>query len=101
MSSFRHMSQPYKMLVVDLDGTLLDSQGRVSARNRESILNARTSGLEVIIATGRALVESTKPLQEIDHKHLVVAAGGSLLCDWSSNRTLQRRVMPLGLVHRL
>lgn len=89
----------YDLLVIDLDGTLLNSKGRVSDPNKQAIRDAWDAGLEVIIATGRALVESTRPLQEIGHKHLVVAAGGSLLCDASSKRTIERRVMPRDLVH--
>ena len=92
------MSLPYDLLVVDLDGTLLDRDGQVSARNRRAIEQARAAGLEIIVATGRALVESADPLRAIDHRHLVVAAGGSLLCDAVSKATLQRRVMPHDLV---
>lgn len=97
-SSFRTMSRRYDLLILDLDGTLLDSKGRVSTRNRDAIIRARDTGLEIIIATGRALIESADPLRAIEHEHLVVAAGGSLLCDASSGRTLKRRIMPHDLV---
>ena len=92
------MSRRYDMLVIDLDGTLLDRRGRVSAENRKAVSRARQEGLELIIATGRALVESAEPLKQIKHDHLVVAAGGSLLCDAADGRTLERRIMPQDLV---
>lgn len=98
MSSFRIMASKYDLLILDLDGTLLDSKGQVSPRNRQAIAQARDQGLEIIIATGRALIESADPLRAIEHEHLVVAAGGSLLCDASTGRTLQRRIMPHDLV---
>ena len=92
------MSRRYDMLVIDLDGTLLDRRGRVSPENRKAVSRARQEGLELIIATGRALVESAEPLKQIKHDHLVVAAGGSLLCNAADGRTLERRIMPLDLV---
>jgi len=86
------------MLVLDLDGTVLDSAGHVSAGNRRAIARARAAGLEVIVATGRALVESDGPLREIGEQKLIVAAGGSLLCDVPTRATLRRRTMPRELV---
>ena len=86
------------MLVLDLDGTLLDRRGHVSDANRNAIERARNAGLQVLIATGRALVESRDPLRQIDYQDLIVAAGGSLLCDVATGRTLDRQVMPSDLV---
>ena len=88
----------YDILVVDLDGTLLDRQGRVSSANRDAVDRARKAGLVLLVATGRALVESRAPLREINHQELIVAAGGSLLCDVATGRTLDRHVMSRDLV---
>ena len=70
------MEMPYDLLVVDLDGTLLGRNGDVSSRNRRALAQARECGLELIIATGRSLVESRCALDAVDHQGLVVAAGG-------------------------
>ncbi len=83
----------YDLLVIDLDGTLLTGDGCVSPRDRAAIHEARSAGIEVIIATGRALSESRAALRAIDHQGLLIAAGGSLMCDTASGRTLDRRVM--------
>jgi hypothetical protein len=83
----------YDLLVIDLDGTLLARDGSVSERNRTAISAARAGGIEVIIATGRALAESRSALRAIDHDGLLIAAGGSLLCDVVTGRTLDRRAM--------
>jgi HAD superfamily hydrolase (TIGR01484 family) len=89
------------MLVVDLDGTLLGRGGEVSARNREAVVRARDAGLDVIVATGRALVESAHLLEAIDHKGMVIAAGGALLCDAATGKTVARSVMPPDVVHEV
>src|SRR5688500_2064789 len=92
------MEMPYDLLVVDLDGTLLGRNGEVSSRNRRALAQARECGLVLVIATGRSLVESRCALDAVDHQGLVVAAGGSLLCDAASGRTLDRRALPADLV---
>lgn len=42
-----------KMLVIDIDGTLLNPEGKITAYTRETILAARAEGLVVTLATGR------------------------------------------------
>jgi Cof subfamily protein (haloacid dehalogenase superfamily) len=44
----------YKLLVVDIDGTLLGSQGGISAEDKEALAAARRAGVLVCLSTGRA-----------------------------------------------
>ena len=92
------MSSAYDMLVIDLDGTLMGPGGSVSPANVQAVRSAREAGLEIVIATGRALVESWKPLQAIDHDGIVITAGGSMMCHASDGRTLHRHAMMPELV---
>jgi HAD superfamily hydrolase (TIGR01484 family) len=84
------MSRRYDILAIDLDGTLLRSDGTISQRNIQAVRAARERGIEVVIATGRALSESRASLAAIDHTGMLIAAGGSLLCDASSGATIDR-----------
>ena len=45
----------YKLLVVDIDGTLLGRERSVSAEDREALAEARRSGVMVSLSTGRAI----------------------------------------------
>ncbi len=51
----RSIKSPYRLLVVDLDGTLLDKNGAVSAEDREALAEARESGILLSLSTGRAV----------------------------------------------
>lgn len=42
-----------RLIALDLDGTLLDSRGELSERNREAINSARARGVSVALVTGR------------------------------------------------
>lgn len=47
------MTSPIRLLAVDIDGTLLNSQFRISPIDIEALRRARQSGIEVILVTGR------------------------------------------------
>jgi Cof subfamily protein (haloacid dehalogenase superfamily) len=51
------ITQAPRMVVTDMDGTLLDSDGRrVSARNAAALRRAGEAGARVVIATGRPVI---------------------------------------------
>ena len=43
------------IIALDLDGTLLDSQKRLSGRNKEALLRCSDLGIEIVPTTGRAV----------------------------------------------
>lgn len=43
----------YRLLAVDLDGTLLDDRGQVPPENARALLRAQQAGVEVALCTGR------------------------------------------------
>jgi len=79
----------YKLLAVDLDGTLLDSQGRLSAANRAALHRAHEAGLRVCLCTGRCLTETRPVIEQIglDLDHAVVVCG-AIVSDARTGATL-------------
>ncbi len=49
------INHPYKLLVVDIDGTLLGSDGSISVEDREALAKASHSGVQVSLSTGRVI----------------------------------------------
>lgn len=94
----RPMNDRFDLLVIDLDGTLMTSRGEVSQRNRDAIDAVWQAGVRVIVATGRALVESLSPLEAIGHEGIVIGAGGAIMSDARTGRTVSRDAMPPDLV---
>jgi 5-amino-6-(5-phospho-D-ribitylamino)uracil phosphatase len=89
-----------RLLAIDLDGTLISGDGEISARNRAAIDAARRAGVRVVVCTGRGLVECRRYLSVIDQRDPVAVAGGSIIADPASGRTLRRFPVRLDLVHR-
>jgi hydroxymethylpyrimidine pyrophosphatase-like HAD family hydrolase len=93
-------SPRYDMLAIDLDGTLLDSAGRVSERNVRAVARARDAGIKVTVCTGRGLVECRHVLREIGQEETAVVAGGSIVACPTTGRTLHRFAFDPGFVSR-
>lgn len=45
----------YKVVVIDMDGTLLDSNKQISIKNKEAIIKIQKRGIKVTLASGRPL----------------------------------------------
>jgi 5-amino-6-(5-phospho-D-ribitylamino)uracil phosphatase len=111
----------YRMLGIDLDGTLLDRRGRVSAENRHALQQAQRAGVLVAPCTGRGWVESRSaiaqlpmppasaqletrnPKPETDSPGVFV--GGAAVCDLVTGRSRDLAViephLALRIVHDL
>jgi Cof subfamily protein (haloacid dehalogenase superfamily) len=55
----------YKLLVVDIDGTLLSRDGSISADNKKALDQARQSGVRVALSTGRAVLACRSILDQL------------------------------------
>ncbi|MGD0427771.1 MAG: HAD-IIB family hydrolase [Candidatus Acidiferrales bacterium] len=44
---------PIKLIAMDIDGTLLNSKSEISERNSETIAEAASRGIEIVLVTGR------------------------------------------------
>lgn len=74
---FCEIALKYRLLAVDLDGTLLDSSGRVHARDREAIEQLAEKGVPTTIITGRLFSGSRRIAEEIGARGPIGCADGS------------------------
>jgi 5-amino-6-(5-phospho-D-ribitylamino)uracil phosphatase len=83
----------YKLIALDMDGTLLNDQSMVTPANRAAIADAKRAGISVVLSTGRGL-QSLRPYYEsLELNSPIVAVNGSEI--WRSAAELHKRhVMP-------
>ena len=55
----------YKLIAIDMDGTLLNSDKQISVQNKAAIAAARAKGIVVVLASGRPLNGMKSQLQEL------------------------------------
>ncbi len=68
-----------KLLALDLDGTLLDSKGKISAENKFAIRRAEQNGVLVTIATGRRFRDARPVALEAEFNAPIITHNGALL----------------------
>ena len=81
------------LLALDLDGTLLDSRGQISERNRKAIETAREQGVRVAVVTGRRFRDSRPVALELGVDVPLISHNGALTKHASSLQTVA--VLPL------
>ena len=87
------MAAPYRMIAIDLDGTLLSPFGEVTPRAKAAVHKALEAGLLVCFATGRNWTESRAVLDAVAHYDSAVFVGGAMVVDTKQRLTLHRTMM--------
>ncbi|SFC20276.1 hypothetical protein SAMN05443252_102179 [Bacillus sp. OV322] len=64
-------------IAIDMDGTLLNKQQKVSAENKRAIEHAQKEGVEIVIVTGRSFQEARFALDEANIVCPVICVNGA------------------------
>ncbi len=83
----------YRMIAIDLDGTLLCGNGTVTPRAKAAIHRALNAGMLVCFATGRNWTESRTVIDAVEHYGSAVFVGGAMVIDTKQRVTLHRTMM--------
>ena len=92
----------FKLLALDLDGTLTDSKKRISGKNREYIRKAQEKGVEIILASGRPVIGIRSIADELDlwkTGGYILAYNGGQIIDCKSGNDLVKQTIPMECVH--
>lgn len=69
---------PYKLIVLDLDGTLLNSQKKISVGNLTALRNARENGVSVAFSTARSVGAMREYIAAVQ-PDILISNGGALV----------------------
>ena len=71
----------YKLIAIDLDGTLLNSYGEVSEVNKQAINMAIKKNIEVVLTSGRMPKAILPIANEINANNYIISANGASVYD--------------------
>ncbi len=91
----------YKLLVLDVDGTLIGKGAYPSPRVTEAVRAARAKGIEVALGTGRATEACYHLFRHLGLAGLHVVFDGAAVIDWPSNDIVFLRALPPPAAKRL
>lgn len=84
----------YKLIAIDLDGTMLNSYGEVTENTKRVLKQTKQKGAEVVIASGRSIDSIKYIASEIDSSKYMIAGNGAVVYDRSQNKILYEKYIP-------
>ena len=79
----------YRLIAVDLDGTLLNSSGRLSEQNASALKKVSAAGMAVVPATARWYQAAVQPFAPLGLATAAIAAAGADVRDTAAKVVLQ------------
>ena len=83
----------YKLVAIDLDGTMLNSYGVVSEETKNTIKEIEKQGVEVIIASGRPIDSIKQIAKEIESKNYFIAGNGAIIYDMKKDEIIYEKTL--------
>ena len=83
----------YKLVAIDLDGTMLNSYGVVSEETKNTIKEVEKQGIEVIIASGRPIDSIKEIAKEIESKNYFIAGNGAIIYDMKKDEIIYEKTL--------
>ena len=84
-----------KMIGLDLDGTLLNTQKELTANTRRVLAEAIDSGILVLMATGRPFTGIPEELRTFPGIHYALTSNGARVLDTDHNKLLIEQLLPM------
>ena len=94
----------YKLVAIDMDGTLLKEDKTISERTKNAIQSARDKGVTVVLATGRPIEGVSRYLEELNmysDSDYVLSYNGSLIQKTKSKESVAKIALTGADLHYL
>ncbi|MBC7345666.1 MAG: HAD-IIB family hydrolase, partial [Clostridia bacterium] len=91
----------FRLVAIDLDGTLLASDYTVSRRNRAAISKLVERGIRVTLCTGRMYASAAIYARELGLDTPLIAYQGALVKHAGTGEVIYERFVPLSLCRHL
>lgn len=83
----------YKLICIDMDGTLLDDKHEVSQENKEVLKEAVNKGIKVAITTGRLFTSAKYYSDIIGIKAPIIASNGAYIREKDSDKAIYQSTL--------
>ena len=91
------MKKDIKIISLDLDGTLLDSQKRLSEENRAALEEAAAKGVHIVPTTGRFFGMMPQTVRDLPFVRYAIKINGAQVYDRETDTAIVREEIPLGM----
>ena len=78
----------YKLLALDMDGTVLNSAKKISPKTADAISELSRHGVAVVLSTGRGLAEIADYKTELKFMHYGILISGGMIYDFFNSKPI-------------
>lgn len=93
-----------KAIVLDMDGTLLNSEKIISPKTRAKLIEAQEKGIKIVLASGRpirGLLEFAEELEMDKYEGFLVGYNGSLVYDVKTKETIYEQSFSIEYANKI
>ena len=90
----------YRLLAIDIDGTLVNSRHELTDTTRDAVLRAKQAGVEIVLATGRRYSRVLPLVEPLELNVPLITASGALVKRAADHATLFRAEFAPGTLAR-
>ena len=83
----------YKLVAIDLDGTLLNSYGTITEYTKQTIKKCIQKGIEIVLASGRPNDSIEAIAKEIGATNYFISGNGALIYDMQKQESIYEKYM--------
>lgn len=86
----------YKLLVLDLDGTLTDNRKQITEHTLRTLIDAQERGLKIVLASGRptyGIVPIAEKLRLKEYGGYILSYNGGEIIDWQTGKLMYEHVL--------
>lgn len=86
----------YKLLVLDLDGTLTNSQKIITEHTRKTLIEAQKNGVKIVLASGRptyGVAPLADQLELNTYEGYILSYNGGEIIDWKTGKLMYKNLL--------
>jgi Cof subfamily protein (haloacid dehalogenase superfamily) len=83
----------YKLVCIDVDGTLLNNKHKITKRTKEILQKAHEIGVHIVISTGRMYTDAEYYSNVIGVKSPVIASNGAFIKEKNTDKVIYKDVL--------
>ena len=91
----------YKLVALDIDGTLADSSGKITTRTKEVVHRVAQTGATIVVATGRRFITAKPRVLQLEFPEVLLASHNGAILKRLNGELIHHQLLPSVLAKKV
>ncbi len=91
----------YKLIALDIDGTLANSAGKITTRTKEVVHRVAETGAIIVVATGRRFITAKPRVLQLQFPEVLLAAHNGAILKRLNGELLHHQLLPCAVAKKV